>query len=64
MKNHKPVKDEHLEQLHQVNDLDCGLSPLVALQLHSPHASIMVRLLIMDEPVDKCIRKGLSTIMK
>jgi len=36
-----------------VNYIDCGMSLCILLQLDRPHASIVIRFIIVDIPVDQ-----------
>ena len=47
-----------------LNDLETGSTPLITLQLNSPHPRVCVRLAVMDKPADQSAGKVLSTVVK
>jgi hypothetical protein len=47
-----------------LNDLESGNTPLITLQLNSPHPHVFVRLAVMDKPVDQSTGKVLSMVVK
>ena len=47
-----------------LNDLESGNTPLITLQLNSPHPCVRVRLAVMDKPVNQSAGKVLSTVVK
>jgi hypothetical protein len=47
-----------------LNDLESGNTPLITLQLNSPHPHVCVRLAVMDKPVDQSAGKVLLMVVK